>query len=202
MTRPRMPSADSPVRWRRGVGLVEMLISLAIAAALLTATAVALNASAQAYAINQEQASLMQQARVAMHRIVTSIRITHLHAPADAVLAADFADGFTVTGTAIGMIDKTGADIVYRYDADNHLILAVIDDVPHVLARGVERFTIRMEPMRSAESARTGGSWDLLKRATVTITVRTTPQTAQSSETTGVQTVTLSAAVAPRQNSW
>src|SRR5688500_9811580 len=32
---------------------------------------------------------------------------------------------------------------------------------------GVEAFTVRMEPMRSAASIRTGGRWDLLKRATI-----------------------------------
>ena len=59
---------------RRGVGLVELLIALSISAILLTATAVAVDASFKAYAANQEESSLLQQGRMALNRMVTSIR--------------------------------------------------------------------------------------------------------------------------------
>jgi hypothetical protein len=59
-----------------------------------------------------------------------------------------------------------------------------------------------MEPMRSATSIKTGGGYDLLKRATVNITVRTTEENSLASETTGTQTLTLSASVMPRRNVW
>jgi hypothetical protein len=71
-----------------------------------------------------------------------------------------------------------------------------------VLAYGVEDFNVRMEPMRSATSIKTGGGYDLLKRATVNITVRTMDTNTQASETTGTQTLTLSASVMPRRNVW
>ena len=67
---------------------------------------------------------------------------------------------------------------------------------------GVESFTVRMEPMRSAASIRTGGPWDLMKRATFLLTVKTTSDTAVKGEGIGHQTVTLSASVMPRRNTW
>lgn len=72
----------------------------------------------------------------------------------------------------------------------------------HVMCDGVETFTVRMEPMRSADSIRTGGSWDLLKRATLLLTVKTNNNTSTKGEGIGKQTVTLSASVMPRRNAW
>ncbi|MGE5609834.1 MAG: PilW family protein [Bacillota bacterium] len=180
---------------RQGVGLVELMISLVISAGLLTATAVALDASTRAYAINQEQASLLQQARVAMNRIVTSIRTTKAHQPGDSAVATSFANGNTVVGGSIAMLDGSGAELVYRYDAGSKRVLLTIGSESHVLAQGVDEFSVRMEPMRSSGSI-------LLRRASIVMTIRTTSQTALAGESTRQQTVTLSAAVSPRRNTW
>jgi prepilin-type N-terminal cleavage/methylation domain-containing protein len=188
--------------FRRGVGLVELMISLAIVGLLLTAAALALDASFTAYAVNQEQASLMQQARVTVNRIVTSVRKAKAHSPVTPTLALDFSQGQTVSDSAIGMFDESGNNLVYSYDPAGKTVSLAINSVPYLLAHGVEAFSVKMEPMRSPESLRTGGSWDLLRRATVFMTIRTTDQTAATGETTRNQTITLSAAVAPRQNSW
>lgn len=185
----------------RGVGLIEMLISLAVAAALLAATAIALDAAFRGHAINVEQSSLMQQARIALHRISASVRATRAHAPADAALRRQFAEGATVTDSAIAMFDETGVEVVYRWDRDASCLMAEIDGTPHILARGVEAFAVRMEPMRSAASLRTGGAWDLLRRAEILLTIRTA-DSAHVAESTGRQTLTLSAAAVPRQNCW
>jgi len=187
---------------RRGVGLVELLLALSISALLLTATAVAVDASFKAYANNQEESSLLQQSRMALNRVVTSIRTSDTHAPTDPTLLVDFKAGFKVTGTSIGMFQEDGTNIVYRYDVARKQLVSDIKGKSYILARGVEAFSVSMEPMRSEEALRTGSSYDLLRRATILITLRTTAETAQPSETTGKHPVTLSVSVTPRRNSW
>jgi len=195
-------NATGYVRRRHGLGLMEMMVSLSIVAALLTATAVALDASVKAYAINQEQAGLMQQARIAVDRIAGYVRTSREHSPVDANQAAAFASGLTVADNGITLFDQAGAEVSFTYDAPNKRVMATLNGTPHVLARGVESFVVRMEPMRSATSIKTGGSWDLLRRATILITVRTNSETSGVGETRSQQTVTLCAAVVPRQNAW
>jgi len=101
---------------RRGVGLIELLIALSISALLLTATAVAVDASFKAYANNQEESSLLQQSRMALNRVVTSIRTSDTHAPIDATQLVDFKAGLKVTGSSLGMFQEDGTNIVYRHD--------------------------------------------------------------------------------------
>ena len=183
------------------MGLVELLIALSIAASLLTATAVAVNAAFVAYQINQEQAVLLSKARVALALMTGQVRTTKLHAPDDAVLRAKFASGLTVTDTGLAMYDEDDQLIRFRYDAATKRLLVVTPTGTHTLARGVEAFSVTLEPMRSAASTRTGGGWDLLKRATIQLTVRTTGSTA-AGESTGRDTLTLSGSVMPRRNAW
>jgi prepilin-type N-terminal cleavage/methylation domain-containing protein len=187
---------------RRGVGLIELLIALAISAALLTATAVAIDASFRAYAVNQEQSDLTQRTRLAMYRMTSIIRQTKEHAPHNGAPAGQFAGGKTVDDTGIDMFDLSGKQIGYRYDSANKQLLVVVSGTPHVLCEGVEAFNVRMEPMRSPNSIKSGGAWDLLKRATLLITVKTTDKTSTEGEGVGKQTMTLSASVMPRRNAW
>ena len=189
-------------RRRRGIGLIELLVALSISAALLTATAVAIDASFKAYAINQEQSDLTQRSRLAMYRMTTMLRQTKLHAPHTAALSAQFATGATVTDNGIDMFDLAGQSVTYRYDSTNKQLLAVVGGASHVMCDGVQAFTVRMEPMRSTDSIKTGGSWDLLKRASIVLTVKTTSHTSVEGEGIGKQTVTLSASVMPRRNAW
>jgi prepilin-type N-terminal cleavage/methylation domain-containing protein len=189
---------------RRGLGLAEMLVALAISAALLSAVAVAVDASFKAYQINQEHSDLTQRARLAVHRITTMIRQTETHAPDNTGLAAEFATGKTVTDIGISMFDLSDppTPITFRHDVPNRRVIAIVNNVPHTLCEGVEGFAVRMEPMRSAKSLRTGGSWDLLRRVTILITVRSNSETALKGEGVGRQQVTISASVMPRRNSW
>lgn len=188
--------------WRSGLGMAELLIALAISAALLVAAAAAFSASTQAYKINQEQSLLMQQARIALHRIATTIRTNQAHAPEDSDLATQFAGGQTVLSNAIAMLDDSGNDLVFRYDADHQRLYAIVNGEQHVLCHGVIDFTVRMEPMRSPVSVKTGGAFDLLRSASIVLSIRTVEETTQNSETTGQQILTLSVGVSPRRNSW
>ena len=189
-------------RIRRGMGLVEIMIALSISAGLLTATAFAIDASIKNYKANQEQALLMQQARVALTRIARSIRMSGAHAPITASAVAEFKTGKTVNDSGIAMEDWEKNDIIYRVDPVEKKLLAQINDKTFVLAHGVDEFVIRMEPARSEKSARIAGPHDLLRRATINLVVRTTAETATTTESTHEHTVTLSTSVAPRQNAW
>ena len=189
---------------RRGMGLVELLISMSISASLLTAVAVAVDACFRGYRANQEQAILMQRSRVAQNFICTNIRTTKLHAPLSDAQALAFKGGATVNDTGIEMVDINDKLVTFEWDVPTRrLLVSVGVGAPkHVLAYGVEFFNVRMEPMRSATSVRTGGDYDLLARATITLTVRTTAENSEPGETTGTQTLTLSASVMPRRNVW
>lgn len=202
MKRLRVQRAGFRVGRSRGIGLIELLVALSISAALLTATAVAIDASFKAYAINQEQSDLTQRSRLAIYRMTTMIRQTKLHAPHTATLAGNFAGGATVTDSGIDMFDLNGQAITYTYDATKKQLLAVIGGTSHVMCDGVEAFTVRMEPMRSTDSIKTGGGWDLMKRASLVLTVKTTSHTSVEGEGVGKQTVTMSASVMPRRNAW
>ncbi|HEY7115578.1 MAG TPA: prepilin-type N-terminal cleavage/methylation domain-containing protein [Tepidisphaeraceae bacterium] len=194
----RLKSAGERRRRRHGLGLVELLVALSISAAVLTATAVATDAAFRAYHINREQSDLMQRARLSVYRITTMLRQTKLHAPHTPTLAAQFATGKTVTDTAIDMYDMSNNQVSYRFDVTKKQLLAVVNGTSHVMCSGVETFSVNLEPMRSADSIKTGGAWDLLRRATILLTVRTTASDAD----VGAQSVTLSASVMPRRNTW
>ena len=50
----------------------------------------------------------------------------------------------------------------------NTVLNLVTGTTAHPIAYGVDDFQITMEPMRSETSTKTGGTWDLLKRAAIT----------------------------------
>ena len=187
----------------RGVGLVELLVALSISAALLTAVAVATDSSYKAYAINEEQSNLMQRGRLGLNRLITYIRTCKEHQPLNAAQIADFTDGATVTDTGFSMLNAAGEQIDVEYNATTQCILITRDGGDaHVLARGVLAFQVKMEPMKSAASMRAGGDHDLLRRATVLITLQTNGSFADINETEDRQVVTLSSSVMPRRNAW
>jgi Tfp pilus assembly protein PilW len=189
-------------RPRRGVGLFELLIALSISATLLTATGVALDASFFSYRVNEEQSSLIQNARLTLNRITTAIRTSKAHQPHSAGLLPAFVSGLTVTDNGLDMYDLTNTSLSFTYDPTAKTVSATYNGVAHVLAQGVTQFQITIEPMRSPEAIRTGAGCDLVQRATVLMAIQTTAATMQRSETTSGQVITLSASVMPRRNTW
>jgi Tfp pilus assembly protein PilW len=179
-----------------------MMIALAISAMLLTATAVALDASFRAYRINQEQAALIQRARLAAHRVLTSIRQSEAHAPSTTALLDNFAAGQVINDSGIQMFDDAGNLVVYRFDDATDRLIMRSAGVDRTLLEGVGTFSVTIEPMRSATSIRTGGPFDQLSRATILLTIRSTTGTSSNTEMTGNQTVTISSSVMPRRNVW
>jgi prepilin-type N-terminal cleavage/methylation domain-containing protein len=187
-----------PANRAKGFGLIELLVALSISAALLVATGMAVHASLMAYQVNQEQATLMNRCRITLYRMLGDIRCTMLHQPLHHL--SDFQNGQIIDDNGISMYPDGGATAyTYAWDQDTQeLTVQIGSGAPQVLLTGVESFNIRMEPMKSPGSVKS----DLLKRATITLTVHTTSDSGSATETTGRQSITLSSSVMPRRNVW
>lgn len=120
---------------RRGLSLIEMLVSLAITALLLAATMVAIDASFRAYAAAAETASRQTNTRLVVHRLLGLVRTSTAHGPlqarADANWPVTFVPGSTDTlqSKYIELIDDKGNDIRLEY-RENENELWLIHD-PH-----------------------------------------------------------------------
>ncbi len=197
---------------RRGVGLPELLVALAISAALLAAVGVAVNASFHAYGVNQSQAALAQRVRVAMHRIVSTIRTTAEHRPDNDEPIDDFAAGLVCTDSAIRMMTGEDRGVIVRQSGDALQLVpftivagALVEGTPNTLLKGVNAgdFTVTFEPMRSARQVRLGRpEYDQLRRAGILLTLRPGASTTVAGEEADAEPVTLSTSVMPRKNVW
>jgi len=185
-----------------------MMLALAISAAVLTAVATAIDVSFKSYAVNQEQSNLMQRARLAMYRLTSDIRTTALHQPPNpSQNYTDFTAGKVVTTSDIYLYMDTdplrSRVMRYYYDSANKVLMCMtFDGDEFVAARGVEAFSVKMEPMKSENAVRKGGGFDVMMRATILLSVKTTGNTPDVDEKFGSQTVTLSTSVMPRRNVW
>ena len=196
---PHSPSCRRP---SHAVGLVELMITLAICAALLTAVAAAVNASFAAYKVNQENSTLTQRGRLTMNRILATIRVNKEHAPVTAALVTTFGTGTIVADSGIRMYDASGTLVKYSWNATTKDLSMTEGTDTRVLLNGVTNFVIKFEPMKSPTALKTGAGYDLLKRATVEITLKTDADTSKTSETTGKMSLTLSSSTMPRRNVW
>jgi hypothetical protein len=110
------------------MSVVEVLVSLAITAMLLTAAAAAFNASARAVELNDQFFRASQSARVSVNQIVTEIRRCQ---------AADV-DEAAVT---LELTTAAGENRIYSYDAAQQILtmtVALPDGARvHTLARNV-----------------------------------------------------------------
>jgi prepilin-type N-terminal cleavage/methylation domain-containing protein len=100
---------------RAGLSMVEVMISLAIAAMLLTAVAAAFTASSDVIDHNDQFFRACQAARVSMNQMLTQIRR---------------ASAVTVSSSSrIDLITSDLDDITYRYEDPNDRILLITNDV-------------------------------------------------------------------------
>lgn len=182
----------------RGFTLVEVLMSVAILAGLAAATAAAIGASSRAFEGNLASTETLQHGRNAMLRMAAELRTGSNHLPTTTAKQTTFSAGIIVTDTGITFADESGRQITYSYvSASKTLTLKVDTAAAAVLARGVESFSVRLVPARSKDSIRTGGIFDELSRATLTMTVSPVDKLADATNT-----LTLTQSVTPRARLW
>ncbi len=168
-----------PQRRRRGLGLIEMIISTAIAATLLTAAAAAFKASTSLVTANDEFFRASQAARISLHRILTEIRRGAVDedstTTAVRLLTADSVDG------------SPGQDVTYEYrPAEGRLVLVTNDDLldpDYTLARDVTDMRFDVDLGADYNNSQ------CVARVSVSISIRV-----------GGQHVRLSGSAAPRRN--
>ena len=104
-------------RSRRGLSLIEVMVSLAITAALLVATAAAFDASASAVDVNDKFFRASQAARVCINQMMTEIRRCQSGA---------------VSSTSLDLQLNTGENRSYVYDAASKQLQMVLRSIPVV----------------------------------------------------------------------
>ncbi len=128
-------------RNRHGLSIVEVLISLAIVSTLLTAVAVAFQASFNSIETNDRFFRATHTARVAMNRILQTART------ADACIVGTEAQQSlaSVSATTLDVIDINGSLVRYVFNVDDRTITATSLDVTgspsRIVARDVEQAT-------------------------------------------------------------
>ena len=204
---------------RRGLGMIELLIALAISAAVLTAVAVAADAGFQSYQANAAASDTAQRARMALDRGLALLRGTdddgdgfgtaHDPGPLTVSARADFIGGETVTDSGFIVyepyyaLDGTAAfrPISWRFDAATGELLQSVDGGPEwVVLRDVVDFRCSFQPMRSSANRRRGIlEYDQLRRATMVLSVGVS-EGAGVTPDAAVETFTLSGSASPRRN--
>lgn len=126
-------AAPGPAARRRGFSLVEMLIALAICAALLAATLVALTASFRAYQATTEQASTHVVGRVILHRMLALVRNGVAFGP----LPDDARERYLSSDRMV-FVDGDGREVEIELDRGTSTLLISVDGSdPEPLLGGV-----------------------------------------------------------------
>ena len=107
-------------RHNHGFTIVEMLIALAITAILLTAIAVAFNASIINFNENQKIFKAINQARQALTRITTQVRTAMMVDPNN-------------DQTRCRVLCADGSTVTYRYESGEHKLYLDTSGVDHHL---------------------------------------------------------------------
>lgn len=192
---------------RRGFSMIEVLISLAITATLLTATMAALNASFKSYQVTSEGASTNVVARIVMQRLTAMIRTGDSFGPypvnpiltpeleSDYIEFVSFREISTGTErvTRLERRDASGADGPYElwYTLTTYIDGTYQDEESAALLSGLNDVVFTME-------------YDVgprLKRATVDLIIQ--PDDLQDiavGSTMDAPTIRLVASASPRMN--
>ena len=117
---------------RTGFTLVELLLALAITAILLTAVALAFNASVINYRENEDIFKAINSARQSLFRITSQLRTAR---------AVDD----TAPANECSMITAAGENITYRYDNTARVLYLITTDGDYVLCSNVNSVTFTQE---------------------------------------------------------
>ncbi|AQT69567.1 Tfp pilus assembly protein PilW [Anaerohalosphaera lusitana] len=141
-TRRELNTRHSGVRARSGFTMVEILIALSVTAMLMTAVALAFDASVKNYTTNENLYKAVNNARQALTRMTTELRT------AQAVATSE--------GTSqLSMVNSAGDDITYAYDSNNQTLELITNDdttdSDYIVCRNVtavdfQRTTVPDEP--------------------------------------------------------
>lgn len=169
---------------RRGMSLIEVMISLAISASLLTAIAGAFSASASAIEMNDQVFRATQAARVTMLHLLTEIRQGTV--------------GETSTATDLKLITSGSGSVIgdnrtYRFTGapDNKLLLITEDDTTdpdYPLASNVLATDLANDSRFDYELGTDASGQPLVLQVTVTIVTRV-----------GKNSIRLSGTASPRE---
>jgi len=107
-------------RRRRGLSLIEILISLAITALLLVATAVAFDAALSSYRVNHDMSLVSMSTRNCLHQMTSTIRSAWNDPAIDTI-------DVNGDGTECALVDAAGRVIIYRYDAASQELQVNVD---------------------------------------------------------------------------
>lgn len=124
----KMPTPPVKVIKRRrslGLSLVEMLISLAVTAMLLTATMVAIDASFKAYAAAAESASTQTSTRLVTYRLLSLMRTSTAHGPLQPTTGVTLS-GTTLTSKYIELLDPDGNLVRLDYDSADEMLYVTV----------------------------------------------------------------------------
>ncbi|MCP4709212.1 MAG: hypothetical protein GY869_11355 [Planctomycetes bacterium] len=100
--------------------MIEILISLAITALLLVATAVAFDAALTSYRVNHDMSLVSMSTRNCLHQMTSTIRSAWNDPAVDTI-------DVNGDGTECALVDATGRDIIYRYEAAQKQLQVNVD---------------------------------------------------------------------------
>jgi prepilin-type N-terminal cleavage/methylation domain-containing protein len=143
-----------PRRSRKGLCLIEVLMSLAIMAILLTATAVAFDAALENYTVNHDLAAVSVAARNALYQMNYIIR-TAWNDPATDVITVN------TPGTTCSLVDAYGRNVVYSYDSNAHQLKVSVDGgtTYYVMVENVYPVTVGEQIFRATTDPPQGSSF-------------------------------------------
>lgn len=181
-----------------GLSLVEMLISLAITAMLLTATMVAIDASFQAYAAAAESASTQTSTRLVTHRLLSLMRTSTAHGPLLPETGVDLT-GTTLTSPYIELVDSDGNLIRLEYDGiDEMLYVTVTPYGGSVATREPLLGGVTQCEFKLVRRLDDDGVW-ILDRGTIDFTVQPDEDTSLSLEGDAATPMRVIASTMPRK---
>jgi len=182
----------------RGLSLVEMLISLAITAMLLTATMVAIDASFQAYAAAAESASTQTSTRLVTHRLLSLMRTSTAHGPLLPETGVTLS-GTTLTSPYIELLDPDGNLIHLEYDGTDEMLYVTITPFGGSVATrepllgGVTQCEFKLVRRLDED-----GVW-VLERGSIDFTVQPDEDTSLSIEGDAAEAMRVIASTMPRK---
>ena len=190
-------------RRARGLSVVELLVSLAITAMLLTATAVATDASFRAYAAAAESASTQTTTRLATHRLMAMVRTSTAHGPLlpsdDPAFPVTLDGGNRLTSRYLELIDASGGEVRVEWRESEQALWVITRPAGATLAQAQPLLggvtSARFHAWRRRDR---DGVW-VLERASLDVSVRSDADSSLAIESGGAPPIRVVASTMPRK---